>query len=50
MSIAFLALLGVIAAKVGDAPMGRSVARITFWGSLAMGVTAGVGKLLGTVL
>lgn len=46
-SLFFLALLGVIAARAGGAPLFMSAARVTFWGALAMGVTAGVGALLG---
>jgi VIT1/CCC1 family predicted Fe2+/Mn2+ transporter len=46
-SLFFLALLGVIAARAGGAPVFMSAARVTFWGALAMGVTAGVGSLLG---
>ena len=42
-----LALLGALAARAGGAPVGVSVARVTFWGALAMGVTAGIGALFG---
>jgi VIT1/CCC1 family predicted Fe2+/Mn2+ transporter len=49
-SLIFLALLGAIAARVGGAPVVPSVIRITFWGALAMGITAGVGVLFGTVV
>jgi len=44
-----LALLGALGAKAGGAPIGRSVARVVFWGALAMGITAGVGRLFGVV-
>jgi VIT1/CCC1 family predicted Fe2+/Mn2+ transporter len=44
-----LALLGALGAKAGGAPIGRSVARVVFWGVLAMGITAGVGRLFGVV-
>ena len=47
-SLVFLALLGGMAARAGGAPVGIGAARITFWGALAMGVTAGVGALFGT--
>jgi VIT1/CCC1 family predicted Fe2+/Mn2+ transporter len=47
-TIVFLALLGTISARVGGTPLGRSIWRVVFWGALAMGVTAGVGALLGT--
>lgn len=47
-SLACLAVLGVLAARVGGAPVMRSALRVTFWGALAMGVTAGVGALFGS--
>jgi len=46
-SLICLALLGGIAAKTAAAPILRSVARVTFWGILAMGITAGVGAIFG---
>jgi VIT1/CCC1 family predicted Fe2+/Mn2+ transporter len=46
-SLFFLALLGTIAARVGGAPMIVGACRVTFWGALAMALTAGVGSLLG---
>jgi len=46
-SLFFLALLGVAAAHAGGSPMLVSVARVTFWGALAMGLTAAVGSLFG---
>jgi VIT1/CCC1 family predicted Fe2+/Mn2+ transporter len=46
-AIAFLAFSGVIAAKVGGSNITRSVLRICFWGTIAMGITAGVGYLFG---
>jgi VIT1/CCC1 family predicted Fe2+/Mn2+ transporter len=49
-SLAFLALLGVAAAKVGGAGLWISAWRVTFWGALAMAVTAGVGKVVGAVV
>jgi VIT1/CCC1 family predicted Fe2+/Mn2+ transporter len=42
-----LALLGALGARAGGAPIGRSVARVVFWGALAMAITAGVGRLFG---
>ena len=48
-SLVFLALLGGVAAGVGGASVTRGAARVTFWGALAMGLTAGVGALFGTV-
>jgi vacuolar iron transporter family protein len=47
-SLLFLALLGSLAARAGGAPLMTSAARVTFWGALAMALTAGVGALLGT--
>lgn len=46
-SLLFLALLGSLAARTGGAPVWRSIARVTFWGALAMALTAGVGALFG---
>jgi VIT1/CCC1 family predicted Fe2+/Mn2+ transporter len=39
--------LGALAARAGGAPALRSVVRVTFWGALAMALTAGVGALFG---
>ena len=49
-SLFFLALLGALAARTGGAPVWKSVARVTFWGALAMALTAGIGALLGATL
>ena len=49
MSLAFLALLGGLAAKVGGANVWVGTARVAFWGALAMAATAGVGSLFGVV-
>lgn len=46
-SLLFLALLGSLAARAGGAPIIASVVRVTFWGALAMALTAGVGALFG---
>ena len=46
-SILYLALLGAIGARAGKAPVGKAIARVTFWGAVAMAVTAGVGALFG---
>lgn len=46
-ALAFLALLGGASARAGGAPIGKPVARVTFWGALAMAATAGVGALFG---
>jgi VIT1/CCC1 family predicted Fe2+/Mn2+ transporter len=48
-SIVFLAILGALAAKAGGAPIGPATIRVTFWGACAMGVTAGVGTVFGTL-
>lgn len=49
-SLAFLALLGATAARAGGARAGVGAARVTFWGALAMAITAGVGALFGAVV
>ncbi len=46
-SLGFLALLGGVSANVGGAPVAKAVARVTFWGALAMAATAGIGALFG---
>jgi VIT1/CCC1 family predicted Fe2+/Mn2+ transporter len=46
-SLLFLALLGFLAARAGGAPVIASVMRVTFWGALALALTAGVGALFG---
>jgi VIT1/CCC1 family predicted Fe2+/Mn2+ transporter len=48
-SLVFLALLGIVAARTGGAPVAAGAMRVTFWGALAMALTAGVGALFGTV-
>lgn len=47
MSLAFLALLGTMAAQAGGARALVGAWRVTFWGALAMAITAGVGTLFG---
>lgn len=49
-SLLFLALLGAIGARAGGASIWRAMARVTFWGALAMALTAGIGRLFGTVV
>lgn len=49
-SLIFLALLGGLAARTGGAALTIGAVRVTFWGALAMAVTAGIGSLLGTVV
>lgn len=46
-SLVFLALLGSLAARTGGAPVISAASRVTFWGALAMALTAGVGALFG---
>jgi VIT1/CCC1 family predicted Fe2+/Mn2+ transporter len=48
-SLVFLAVLGAVAARAGGARVGIGALRVTFWGALAMAVTAGVGELFGTL-
>ena len=48
-SLLFLALLGGLAAHAGGAGVTKGAIRVTFWGALAMTLTAGVGSLFGTV-
>lgn len=47
-SLLSLAVLGALGARAGGAQLGKGVARVVFWGALAMAVTAGVGRLFGT--
>jgi VIT1/CCC1 family predicted Fe2+/Mn2+ transporter len=47
-SLAFRALLGGLAARAGGASVAKGAVRVTFWGALAMSVTAGIGALTGT--
>lgn len=49
-SLVFLALLGAIGARAGGADIWRATVRVTFWGALAMALTAGIGRLFGTVV
>jgi len=49
-SLVFLALLGGVAAVAGGANPAAGAARVTFWGALAMALTAGVGALIGTAV
>jgi VIT1/CCC1 family predicted Fe2+/Mn2+ transporter len=49
-SLFFLALLGAIGAKTGGADVLKGTVRVTFWGALAMGITAGIGAIFGTVV
>jgi VIT1/CCC1 family predicted Fe2+/Mn2+ transporter len=49
-SLVFLALLGAVGARAGGANVWRATARVTFWGVLAMALTAMIGKLFGTIV
>jgi VIT1/CCC1 family predicted Fe2+/Mn2+ transporter len=49
-SLGFLALLGAVGAKAGGANIMRATTRVTFWGALAMAMTAAIGKLFGAVV
>ena len=46
-SLVFLAVLGAVGAQTGGANIPKAVIRVTFWGALAMAVTAGIGALVG---
>ena len=49
-SLGFLALLGAVGARTGGAGVIKGTIRVTFWGALAMALTAGIGTLVGTVV
>lgn len=49
-SLLFLALLGALASYTGGAGVVRGMVRVTFWGALAMAITAGIGALFGTTV
>jgi VIT1/CCC1 family predicted Fe2+/Mn2+ transporter len=49
-SLFFLALLGALAARAGGSPVWRATIRVTFWGALAMALTAAAGKLFGATV
>ena len=46
-SLLCLALLGILSAKIGGSPILKATLRVTFWGALAMLITAGIGALFG---
>ena len=50
LSLVFLAVLGAVGARAGGAPVPRAVARVTFWGAVAMAVTWAVGHVFGAVV
>jgi vacuolar iron transporter family protein len=49
-SLVFLGALGGLAARIGGAPALASAVRVTFWGALAMALTAGIGALFGAAV
>lgn len=49
-SLLFLALLGAIGARAGGANVLKATLRVTFWGAIAMALTAAIGALFGTVI
>jgi vacuolar iron transporter family protein len=49
-SLLFLVVLGGLAAYTGGASLGKGIARVVFWGAIAMAITAGVGKLFGVAV
>lgn len=49
-SLVFLAVLGALGAYTGGAPVWKSVARISFWGAVAMAITAAIGTLFGVAV
>ena len=49
-SLVSLTVLGIVGAKAGGAGMLKAAIRVTFWGALAMAITAGIGAIFGTHL
>ena len=49
-SLVFLALLGAVGARAGGASIWRPMLRVTFWGTLAMAISAGIGHMVGGVI
>lgn len=49
-SLVFLAVLGAVGARAGGANVVRATIRVTFWGALAIALTAGIGALVGTAV
>ncbi len=50
IALAFLASLGVLAARTGGSPVLKATLRVTFWGALAMAITYAIGALFGTIV
>ena len=49
VSLVLLMVLGAVGARIGGARIGAAIVRVTFWGALAMAVTAGLGRAFGAV-
>jgi vacuolar iron transporter family protein len=49
-ALAFLALLGAIGARAGGASIPIAVVRVTFWGAIALAITAGIGRVFGAAI
>lgn len=49
-SLLFLAILGAVGARAGGANVGHAMLRVSFWGALALAITAGIGRLFGNAL
>jgi VIT1/CCC1 family predicted Fe2+/Mn2+ transporter len=49
-SLLFLAIMGAVAARAGGANMVTGAVRVTFWGAIAMAITAAIGAIFGTVV
>ena len=49
-SLVALAILGAVGAKTGGAAILQATVRVTFWGAVAMAVTAGIGRLVGAAV
>jgi vacuolar iron transporter family protein len=50
VSLGLLLVLGGVAAHLGGASLTRGALRVAFWGAVAMGCTAAVGRLFGAVV
>jgi vacuolar iron transporter family protein len=50
VTLGLLLALGATAARLGGAPLARGAVRVAFWGAVAMGCTALVGRLFGAVM
>ena len=47
LSLASLASLGAVAARIGRASIAKGALRVTFWGAIAMSLTAALGRAFG---